>query len=301
MSDIYFSLPGLTKNFILNVKLLDLMNEQPEWFLPFVKIKSIYGDFPISLWNCGRVEHRLQYSKELIKDCVDIIHGFGVNVSYTYSNPKLTEEDLTDEHCNYCLSLLDVNDDVHVVNPILENYIRNNYPDINIVSSVVKSLNKEQAIKELYNPLYSKVVLDVAYIRDFDFISQFPDNIRDKIVLMPNSECVPNCPMRTAHYDFLSNRQRKLWEHDEPPHEHTFTCPRFDKNTTYNYEKLDIDTIYKKYVPNGLFNFKLVGRDTRLSSLVKTYADYFAKPEYKSTIVDALMAYLLTLEEEISK
>ena len=54
MGEAKFHLPGLRKNFPLNMMVINLLETDPEWFREGVKIESVYGEFPMSLWNGGR-------------------------------------------------------------------------------------------------------------------------------------------------------------------------------------------------------------------------------------------------------
>ena len=52
--EVKFHLPGLRRNYPLNVMFLGMLKGHPEYFREGVKIASCFGEFPTSLWNGGR-------------------------------------------------------------------------------------------------------------------------------------------------------------------------------------------------------------------------------------------------------
>lgn len=55
MREINFFLPGFYENFRVITYQADLMKEKPEFFYQNSRISSVYGCFPGSIWNGGRV------------------------------------------------------------------------------------------------------------------------------------------------------------------------------------------------------------------------------------------------------
>jgi hypothetical protein len=56
MSDkIKFYIPDFYNLYGLNIKLLELLWEYPEYFYDNIEIGAIYGTFPGAIWNGGRV------------------------------------------------------------------------------------------------------------------------------------------------------------------------------------------------------------------------------------------------------
>ena len=55
MQKVRFHLPGIRYNFPLNMFWVSLLKTHPEYFREGVEIASMFGAFPISLWNGGRL------------------------------------------------------------------------------------------------------------------------------------------------------------------------------------------------------------------------------------------------------
>ena len=120
-----FHLPGLRLNFPLNMIFLGLLKQFPEYFRDGIEIASFFGEFPMSLWNGGRLVLHDQCDEKFIRQAVKTINGQGVPVRFTYTNPLLTKEDLEDPYCNFCMQVADNGmNEVMVYSPILEEYIR---------------------------------------------------------------------------------------------------------------------------------------------------------------------------------
>ena len=74
---IYFHIPGISDLFELNYMLLSRMYHHPDHFRDNVRIGSIYGVFPGTKWNGGRlVAGSLELDK--IQEIVDIFYNIGI-------------------------------------------------------------------------------------------------------------------------------------------------------------------------------------------------------------------------------
>ena len=83
----------------------------------------------------------------------------GIPCRYTFSNPMIKEEHLKDEFCNWCLKVADNGlNEVIVMSPILEDYIRKNYPKYKIVSSTCKQIEDLTGLNSELEKDYSLVV-----------------------------------------------------------------------------------------------------------------------------------------------
>ena len=139
--DVKFHLPGLRQNFPLNMLVVSLLEQEPERFREGVKIASFFGEFPTSLWNGGRLSNYDQCDARYIRNVVKAINAKGIPVRYTYTNMLLTEEDLKDPYCNFCMKVADNGmNEVMIFSPLLEQYIRENYPSFKLNSSTCEEM-----------------------------------------------------------------------------------------------------------------------------------------------------------------
>ena len=150
---------------------VSLKKIHPEFFRDNVEFGSFFGCFPFSLWNGGRLIMHDQCDGNFITNVVKSINAEGIPVRYTFTNPVLTEEDLEDPFCNFCMKAADNGmNEVMVFSPILEQYIRDKYPSYKINSSTCKEIknvddiNKEleKNIRELDRPVFDLVNRHVA-------------------------------------------------------------------------------------------------------------------------------------------
>ena len=168
-----FHLPGLRHNYPLNMLLVSLYEKQPEVFREGVKIASFFGEFPLSLWNGGRYSRGDQCEVGFIKGVIKNINEHGIPIRYTYTNPTITEEDLSDSYCNFCMKAADNGmNEVLVVSPILEKYIRENYPGFKINSSTCKEIRDIDSLNAELEKDYALVVLDYNLNNQFDILEK---------------------------------------------------------------------------------------------------------------------------------
>lgn len=286
---IRFHLPGLRYNFPLNMSLLTMKKRNPEWFMDNVEIGSIFGEFPTSRWNGGRFSGGDQCDAAFVRNVVMAINAFGVPIRYTYTNPLINEFDLDDEYCNYCMDVANNGmNEVLVFSPILEEYIREKYPKYKINSSTCKEIRDIDGLNAELDKDYALVVLDYNLNNKFDLLEKIEK--KDKIELLVNACCVPDCPRRGAHYREIGKQQSIALKNRKAPLDKQIPVPQWhceygENNNIYTIQDystyISPQAIYEKYVPMGYSNFKLEGRTANIFNLVETYALYLIKPEYQ--------------------
>lgn len=291
---INFHIPGFTHQFNMNMMLLGLMERFPEAFYENVRVDSMYGEFPPSMWNGGRTIGEI-FPVDAMKTVIREVNGRGVSLRFTFTNPLIDESMLDDPHCNNCLKLANDPDGLNaviVVSDVLEQYIRKNYPNYRIVSSTCKQIRDFDKLCEELEKDYTLVVLDYNWNNNWEMLEKLPH--KEKVEILVNAVCEPNCPRRGEHYDYLGRVQIDYVEHlkkngPRVPYKlkEQFTCPHMDKCL---YDTADYRThitpqdIYEKYVPMGFSNFKIEGRSALPINVVETYVYYMVKPEYRDKI-----------------
>ena len=207
---IKFHLPGLSFNFPLNMLFVDLLKTKPELFREGVEVGSFFGEFPTSLWNGGRFSYGVQCPEDMVRFVVKSINDLGIPVRYTYTNPIIFEEDLADPYCNFCMQVGDNGmNEVMILSPILEKYIREKYPSYKHNSSTCKEIKDIDKLNAELKKDYYLVVLDQNLNRDLDFIEKIED--KQRMELLVNSCCGPNCARRAEHYRVISAQQRVVF------------------------------------------------------------------------------------------
>ena len=296
-----FHLPGIYTHFKFNLIFATVLEQFPQYFRD-VEIASFYGAFPQSIWNGGRTQEGL-CDKKYVKMVLNAFNEKGIPVSFTFTNPALEKKHLNDKFCNMVMSLANngLNEAI-VVSPILEDYIRKNYPNFKLTSSTCKRLDDGERLAAELEKDYSIVVVDYDLNNKFDILEKLPH--KEKCEFLVNSNCRPACPNRAQHYYNVGVQQINYANHmrkypDQPYDPIIFgdgkdqNCPFFTRNI---FDVRDLSTnikpdyIWEKYLPMGFNQFKIEGRTAWLFNLLETYVYYMAKPEFadkaRYTLID---------------
>ena len=97
---IKFHLPDFAVHYHFNRVFLAVLKQCPEFFIDGLEIASLFGTFPQSLWNGGRIVNGV-FDKNTVKIVVREFDKLGIPLRFTFTNPNITEEDLKDDFCNY--------------------------------------------------------------------------------------------------------------------------------------------------------------------------------------------------------
>lgn len=306
-----FHLPDFTRHFLLNVTFAEMLRRCPEYFREGVEIASVYGTFPPSMWNGGRFQEGV-CDEGFIRHVIKTFNDRGIPLRFTFTNPALKEEHLSDRFCNMVMQFADngLNEAI-VVSPILEEYIRRNYPSYKLTSSTCKRITDAEALRSEVGKDYHIVVIDYDLNHDFETLASLPD--KKKCELLVNACCNPGCVHRTGHYKFIGEEQILYAKHVE---EHPGTAYDFRAFTEAHpeYKEADectcmkrtlfevmglrnfitADDIWEKYVPMGFEQFKIEGRTMNLFKLIEHYMYYMVKPERRD---EARLTLLCQLEK----
>ena len=290
---INFYLPGISKSLGLNIITVKIMKEYPTLFRENAKISAFFGEFPVSLWNGGRSTYReTKYNKEDIDSSIALMKHYGIDVCFTFSNMLITEADLNDEFCNYCLQAAhNEKNAIILTSPLLEQYIRENYPKYQIISSTCKCIQTWDRLNKELDKNYNLVVVDYNFNHDPRL---FEIKQKEKCEILINPKCKPNCDCRYQHYMTLSKIQKQLaWNvnHDEKKEVSSYICPYSHYNLDEN--GISPDELWNTYVPAGFSNFKIQGRTADAQWLINTYCKYLVKPEFFEFIKNKIYEELI--------
>lgn len=301
-----FHLPDFTQHFKLNLVFAAMVKSCPQFMREGVEIASVYGAFPQSLWNGGRTNSGI-CDKSFVRSVLKSFNSEGIPLRFTFTNPMLKEEHLSDPFCNAVLKMANNGlNEVIVNSPLLEEYIRKNYPKYKLTSSTCKRITDIEKLKEEMEKDYSIVVLDYDFNNKFDLLEQIPH--KEKCEILVNACCDPGCKRRTKHYQDLGMQQIIYCDHlkkhpNKPlnlkdyPNMPETDCHCADRSI---FEIKDLSThvspndIWEKYVPMGFNQFKIEGRTSTTLNLIETYLYYMVKPECRD---EARFMFLYNLEK----
>ncbi len=288
-----FHIPDFINHFFLNTIIIDTIKNNPEYFYDGIQIASVFGNFGGIVWNGGRYIGGTT-DMGTVNAVIKILNAKNVPLRFTMTNPLIKREHLGDNFCNRVLRAANNGmNEVIVMSPVLEEYIRENYPDYKITSSTCKQIEDIDAVKEELGKDYKYVVLDYNFNNKFDLLEQIPQEDRGKCEILVNACCQPHCPRRGEHYRQIGQEQINEWEykkdllHKNPYQTNVFSCDHASRNI---YEITELPThvspedIFEKYVPMGFVNFKIEGRTAPDVQLLETYIYYMVRPEYKDIV-----------------
>ena len=292
-----FHLPDFTKHFMFNIVFAEFLKECPDYFREGVEIASVYGTFPPAIWNGGRFQYG-QCDKGFIKQVIKEFNNRGIPLRFTFTNPVLEKKHVHDEYCNMIMHLADNGlNEVIVASPVLENYIRKNYPGYKLTSSTCKRITDPDKLYEEVDKDYHIVVIDYDLNNKFDVLEKIPD--KEKCELLVNACCNPGCRLRSEHYRSIGAEQLAYAEHLKRNPNGEFDFRKAVKYKDYINEDIlrckcmsrsvfqikglsshiSPDDIWEKYIPMGFSQFKIEGRTIELFNLIEHYMYYMIKPE----------------------
>lgn len=283
MSKLHFYLPEFFYKYNLNSQFILLQNNRPEVFRDGAVISGVYGVFPTSIWNAGRCMTGY-CSYENMVNTSKFYNDNGVSIRYTYTNQFIKEKHLYDTFCNLSMEVNNNGmNDVIVYSPLLEEYIRDKYPNYGIISSTTKRIIDDDALKDELEKCYKLVVIDYNYNNtDKLFESPIVDHAGD-IELLVNAYCRDNCSIRCNHYSDLSRQQIEFKENSDFP-----MCENIvdDFYTIMKTRKsfITVEDLYGKYADAGYQHFKIEGRTNNNFDVLESYIYYMIKPEYQNEI-----------------
>ena len=102
-----------------------------------------------------------QRDKKYIKGIIKYFNDRGISIRFTFTNPMIEEKHLNDQFCNSLLYY--ANNPLNgciVYSPLLEEYIRRNFPDYKITSSTCKRITDVASLTGELEKDYYLVVID---------------------------------------------------------------------------------------------------------------------------------------------
>ncbi|MBP5222190.1 MAG: hypothetical protein J6Z35_03395 [Lachnospiraceae bacterium] len=280
--EIYWHLPGLCYFRLMNQVLINTMERYPEKFRDGYRIGSVYGTIPGAIWNGGRAVFGIS-SKADIEKVIQAYNSKGIPARFTWTNSLLEEKHVYDTYCNMIMRVADNGMNQVLVNrPVLEEYIRREYPGYKLISSTTKRMVDYEKLEEELAKDYYLVVLDYDLNRKEEVIGRL-EKAADKIEILVNEICTPGCVKRAEHYREESRSQLEFDSRTD------FQCPnRSRENRTFEEcmkrpAFLSTEEV-ERYIERGFVNFKIVGRGLPQQFVLDSYLYFLVKDEERDFI-----------------
>ncbi|MCR5720157.1 MAG: hypothetical protein K6F84_06280 [Lachnospiraceae bacterium] len=279
MGKIYYHLPGLFEFYEFYKVFLEVFRNHREYFYDWCEIGSVYGAPADCIWGGGRVG----YSDANPFDVLALMKEHNISARLTFSNSKLTEENLGDKKCNELCKIFEEGsrNGIIIYSDLLVEYIRKKYPGFYFVSSTTKVITDFREFRrELNREEFAYTVLDFRLNKRLEELSQLDEKERKKTEFLCNECCDFGCLQRKACYENVSLKCLGL-----PCEDHI--CPSIDASKGYRFSLamenpgfISLKDITDVYAPMGFENFKLEGRSLGSAVVLEMLLYYMTKPEY---------------------
>lgn len=287
-----FHLPAFFTHCGFMTVLLEMKKHFPQFFRENIEIGTIDDAFQPSAWN-GRYLTENICSLKTAEEIVRSFNERGVPIRFTFTNPVISQKHLGDDFCNSIMKLAGNGmNEVMVTSPVLEEYIREFYPEYKITSAACESSRSFEEAAALLEKDYSLVALNSDLNAFPDKLAQLPN--REKIELYVNCFCTPDCPSKADHLRSVGEQQTAFANHARKypnvPFElkkygitSVYDCPCMSRNI-FNIKNLSTfispDDITEKFLPMGISHFRIEGRSFDVLNLTETLFYYLIKPEH---------------------
>ncbi|MCR5250136.1 MAG: hypothetical protein K6E50_05965 [Lachnospiraceae bacterium] len=278
---IYWHLPGLCYLKDLNLTILKLMREYRNCFHEGYCAGSVYGTFPGAIWNGGRTVLGFCSKNDILRTLKEY-EPYKVPLRFTWTNPLITEQEVTDTYCNLIMRLADNGENQVLVNsPVLEEFLRYNYPDYRFISSTTKRITDPAALEAEMEKDYFMVVLDYDLNHDEEVLKKLEPQA-ERVEILVDEICFPHCPKRAEHYRDEAVKQLEF--EIAPP----FDCPNRRSKKSFEDCKTRPAFISEEqigdYISRGFCNFKLVGRGLPPELVLDSYLYFLVKEDSREFI-----------------
>lgn len=295
---IYWHLPGLCSFWLLNQMVINLMRDYPDKFREGYQIGSVYGTIPGAVWNGGRVVFGI-LDRERIASILGAYNDKGIPARFTWTNTLLEERHLYDTYCNLIMELGDNGINQALVNsPKLEQYIRREYPSYALISSTTKRITDREALERELEKDYKLVVLDYDLNHDEKALA-IAESCADKVEILVDEICYPNCPKRAEHYRDESRMQLAYTMKTDFKCTNKSTKPAFaecrKRPAFISNEEI------QGYIDRGFVNFKLVGRGLPLTFVRDSYLYFLVKDEAQAFVQEKIDTYIKDVAKKAKK
>ena len=283
---IRYNLPDIQQS-LLYAKLMEAMAINPEAFYDDFVIECVFGSVSSCIWDAGMVDIRPSWPCDKIETLAQLYNDLGLPMCLTFTNPLITKEHLHDTYANMIAKICEApQNQILVSSPILEDYLREKYPQYKMCRSILATENKPYDASDKYY----KTVLKRAWNNNWNLLDTIPENERTKIEILCNDPCPDNCPYIYSHYARHAQYQLALGNTDVDPNcwmRHVIGNNQ-EKFTRETKAYISHQMIVDEYLPKGFNQFKLAGRGSLIFATI-AILDYLVKPEYR----DDIMIHLL--------
>lgn len=288
---INYNCPDFYNAYQIYSYLVELKLLHPYAFYDDVQINSIFGCFPSAIWNGGSYLLSGSITQDIMKNMIKLYNeAMELPIRFTFTNPLIDEKQCYDTYCNLIVeNAHNGKNEILVVSPILEEYLRKNYPNYKYIRSIIANNNENFFNSEKYH----MIVMPRNHNNDWNYLDTIPNDIRNKVEFLCNDPCPDNCPRLKSHYLDFAHAQLNYEYHEACRCSMTKEKGAFP----YNFAKqqksyISRDIILNNYLPKGFNQFKLSGRGDN-GVIINFVVEHLIKPEYQLDVrIDLINLFL---------
>lgn len=293
MSSINFNLPDFLYARKIYEAVIEFYKNYPKVFHENTRIASIFGNLSGNIWNGGSTYFgRKQLDMREVGELVDYYNSNGIALRLTCTNPMLEHTDIYDRYANAVMKAFHNGfNEVVVTSPILEEYLRDKYPNFKYIKSIIGTYEEGQDL--FLDDKYYMTCLKRIRNNNFAYLDSIPVEKRHKVEILCNDPCPEVCPRLKTHYRQMGKMQLYFDPVDSigcsfyPLRDVLPITHKDSLGTTVSY-----DNIIDNYVPRGYTNFKLSGRFNQ-PVIVINVLKWLTKKEYEYDVLDGILHKIL--------
>ncbi|KKR07445.1 MAG: Peptidase U32 [Parcubacteria group bacterium GW2011_GWC2_39_14] len=252
---------------------------------PESKVFEVYGSLPLSLTGSGRSTIGLPAvsTTDLAKH-IETAHKFSLKFNYLMNSSRVSDlDDLTfrkqlDMFLNDLIKIQV--DSITLADEKLIRYVRRKFPTLPIHVSLITGVDTVAEAKKYSNLGVSLTTLNQHTInRDLKTIATIVQDVNCDIMLYANISCLQNCPLRDAHYKWLSSQSNESTTDDnQRVDKFILQCERqyIENPIEFLRSPFIRPEALKLYEAVGVKHFKLSDRRESTEALVKTAEAYMS-------------------------
>ena len=279
-----FSLPDYYGKIEYIIKLIKFRQEHPQYFYTDRIIDSCYGAHPDILWAGGRrvgCDHDFMSMQEVLEDYSIAPE---VELRHTCTNYFITKNIAYDYKTNYFMQhYLREQDKIIVANPLLIEYLQQNYPETKLIYSTTLNITDIKEVNKISkNNIY---VLNYNYNNNNEYLKQL-ENINN-IEILCAEPCQPNCPKRVQQYKHISMEMLGLTNGEDficnNNRDYRFKSEIMQLPTAVTSERVD------ELAEMGIQYFKISGRLLKVPAWLDLIIYYLVLPQYQEQVFMQLL------------
>lgn len=240
---------------------------------------------PFCLWAGARpCAIRQQLSEREIDSYFAAYARQGIVVALTLSKLHVETDDFSDGYCNMLLDVAEHhNAEAIVVDDALARYIKSTHPGIRLIGSLDKAIcdlgpayDNETDYYLRHLQLYDEIVVRCEYALDPALIGQLPFEYRDRIEVIVNQVCIPNCPDCHRHVRAIEDYNDGKAAGQCQACFHADVVSDIDRRLRDNV--LISNRRINELVESGVHKMKIGGRNAAIPKFIDYLSSYIFEP-----------------------